>query len=364
MYKTYRVNLSFGDFHFRADLTEASAPIFDVGVDGEDIATPFQTADARHREHEAAKLILESNGPEFYLPEGVDEEEALAGYPTLDEYLNSVIVSIVENPVKLDELRGLDWQVSEAEVSMGDVSPAVGDGSSPGYAPAESSFVGHVLLSARLRDELIALIIQWQASGNTTGTFRDLYDFDIEVWQDAPEDPISLDVGLDIDGELPAQITLIDEDGEEEVEPFLGRALDTLAAETASVWKEAVEDLLPKCPEPEDVDEDEDETMETITLERDDDRDVRFAGERVAEVSSHHYEGPRNTRWTELTLYRTTGGKWVCQEVGVTCWQGEHDRHAVHIADSEEALIRQLGTGWLAKALYANAGIECVEEVE
>lgn len=104
--------------------------------------------------------------------------------------------------------------------------------------------------------------------------------------------------------------------------------------------------------------------MDAITLENDHGRDVRFTGEEIASASSHHYEGPSNTRWTELTLYRTDSGRLICGEVGLTCWQGESDRHTVHVCADEAALIESVGTGWLAKELYDEAGIDHAEDID
>lgn len=106
------------------------------------------------------------------------------------------------------------------------------------------------------------------------------------------------------------------------------------------------------------------EDMEPITLERDNLPDLRFTGEEAGHVTSRKIDGPGSSRWTELTLYRTKAGKWVCHEVGKTQWQGEHDRYTVYVADDEKGLIDAVGTGNLAKDLYVEAGIECVEDID
>jgi hypothetical protein len=103
---------------------------------------------------------------------------------------------------------------------------------------------------------------------------------------------------------------------------------------------------------------------ETITVERDNDADLRFEGEQIVSVSSHHFEGPQNIRWTELSLYRTKGGRLVCSETGCTRWQGERTRHSAHVVDNEAALVGVLGYGWLAKDLYVAAGIDFAEDIE
>lgn len=104
--------------------------------------------------------------------------------------------------------------------------------------------------------------------------------------------------------------------------------------------------------------------MDKITLENDNARDVRFSGEKIAAVSSISSSGPSNTRWTELDLYRSAGGKIICHEIGRTRWDGESDRCAVHICNDDAALVEALGMGWLAKELYDEADIDHAEDVE
>ena len=99
------------------------------------------------------------------------------------------------------------------------------------------------------------------------------------------------------------------------------------------------------------------------TVERDGDRDLRFDGRLVASATSHHHEGPRNTRWTELELYETAGGQFVAAEIGKSLSQGEINRYAAWVCDDHEAVIEALGLGTLAKELYAKAGIDCTEEI-
>ncbi len=72
------------------------------------------------------------------------------------------------------------------------------------------------------------------------------------------------------------------------------------------------------------------EELKTYTLTRDGMKDLRFKGEVLAEVSDHHYQGPRNTRWTVIKVYRTEAGAYVVGVVHRTLWENEADRyHAV-----------------------------------
>jgi hypothetical protein len=113
----------------------------------------------------------------------------------------------------------------------------------------------------------------------------------------------------------------------------------------------------------------EDNDMETITLQRGNDRDMEFVGELVAEESSSSnnasgaYSGAAG-RWSELRIYRTKSGRLICEQVGRTQWQGEHDRHSARVCDTDEEIVDFFGHGWLAKRLYDSAGIKNVEVYE
>ena len=100
-----------------------------------------------------------------------------------------------------------------------------------------------------------------------------------------------------------------------------------------------------------------------VRLPRDGQKDIKLRGVELSEVSSKWHRGEAQNRWTEISLYKSCSGKLVAYVCGRTQWQGEQDRHAVHVCETQEELINDLGTGWLAKEAYEEAGIECVEEV-
>ena len=116
----------------------------------------------------------------------------------------------------------------------------------------------------------------------------------------------------------------------------------------------------------------EDETMSEhtqFTLEVDGAPDLRFSGEKIAGTSnspdraSGDWSGETG-RWTTLRLYRTAGGKYVCQRIDHTQWQGERDTHRAEVCDSLEAVRTFFGHGRLAKDLYFEAGIDAVREID
>ncbi len=119
-----------------------------------------------------------------------------------------------------------------------------------------------------------------------------------------------------------------------------------------------------------DIDIGEDSKMETIILEVDNEPNIRFCGECIAAVESsdnqaagRFYSG-RGGRWTRLKLFKTSSGKYVCHQVGVTCIKGERNRHSADVCESIEQVKDFFGHRWLAKELYDEAAIEDVTVVE
>jgi poly-beta-hydroxyalkanoate depolymerase len=102
--------------------------------------------------------------------------------------------------------------------------------------------------------------------------------------------------------------------------------------------------------------------METITLERTDQKDLRFNGELLAVCNN---KNPYNDggRWTVYALYKTEKGKFVCSIERVTRWQGESDHSEVTVCQSESDVIEALGQSDAAKSVYIDAGIDNVEIV-
>jgi hypothetical protein len=201
--------------------------------------------------------------------------------------------------------------------------------------------VGETILRAEEYPE-ITYTIDWIASSvNKAESLEEAYDFTVEFNERGEN---ILDLG---------QYVAVDDDDAELI------VRDEVVQRVA--WETAAEKLLPKRPGPVDL---ESPGTETITVERDNDAELRFEGEQIASASSHHFEGPQNIRWTELTLYRTKGGRLVCSKTGCTRWQGERTRHSAHVVDNEEALVKALGYGWLAKDLYVTAGIDFAEDIE
>ena len=84
---------------------------------------------------------------------------------------------------------------------------------------------------------------------------------------------------------------------------------------------------------------------EKFEIMRDTEKNLVFEGEKVAFVSNKWINGQDQSRWNELTLYRTKGGKYVLKRKYVTCWQGESGSLEADIYDNVSDLVNTFGGG-------------------
>lgn len=82
--------------------------------------------------------------------------------------------------------------------------------------------------------------------------------------------------------------------------------------------------------------------MSIFTLPRTGDRPLQFDGDLVGKTDSRQTQGPCQTRWYELALYRTAGGKYAVAIGYRTQWQGELPRDEVHIEDTLPGAVEVL----------------------
>jgi len=103
-------------------------------------------------------------------------------------------------------------------------------------------------------------------------------------------------------------------------------------------------------------------------LERDKERPIRFKGWLLGAASnswdtaSPDFSGSTGRRQA-LALYETEGGKYVCERVGFSQWQGERTRHEGAVCTTIEEVMAFFGHGRLAKELYDDAGLDTAEDV-
>lgn len=79
--------------------------------------------------------------------------------------------------------------------------------------------------------------------------------------------------------------------------------------------------------------------MTEITIDRDGDLPIRFSGELIAEVDSNQ-QG--KLRWTQLSAYRTSTGKYVLHEEGLTEVAGEGDRSSAIVSEDAGKFVVSL----------------------
>lgn len=109
--------------------------------------------------------------------------------------------------------------------------------------------------------------------------------------------------------------------------------------------------------------------MKKFKVKRDGERDLSFTGELIATAET----SPNNARsdysgsvgqWTELELYRTAAGKYICSRAEKTQWQGSNHSYEAAAAGTHAEVVEFFGLDDLAKELYQGAEIDADEQVE
>ena len=100
--------------------------------------------------------------------------------------------------------------------------------------------------------------------------------------------------------------------------------------------------------------------METYIVKRENENDLKFAGEIIGEA---YYEDNFGCSKT-LTLYKTKTGTFVCSEKTYINIEPTYTTNNALVTLSEAEVINFFGQSDLAKKLYAEAKIENVETVE
>ena len=82
--------------------------------------------------------------------------------------------------------------------------------------------------------------------------------------------------------------------------------------------------------------------METIVLPRTGLKDLRFKGELLGAASGRVIAGKEQTRWTDISIYRTESEQYVVAESHITCWQGESNQYTAEVCDVAENVVHCL----------------------
>jgi hypothetical protein len=108
---------------------------------------------------------------------------------------------------------------------------------------------------------------------------------------------------------------------------------------------------------------------QTYTVRRDDARDIRFTGALIA--STRNFDdraygddwSGQTGRWQSYFLYQTKAGKYVCQAIHHTRWQGEVDQYTAEVCETADEVAEFFGHSRWAREIYDEAGLDVVEEV-
>lgn len=80
------------------------------------------------------------------------------------------------------------------------------------------------------------------------------------------------------------------------------------------------------------------EETKQFTITRDGKKDLVFTGVHLAGASDHEHQGPQNSRWSEIDIYRTDSSKYIVAQTYRTCWQGESDSRRADVCESAQAV--------------------------
>lgn len=244
------------------------------------------------------------------------------------------------------QLLELDFQVKSINLTNSEFNIHNDPGIDSDYI--ESWCAGYCTLEDA--NSKIAIELSWIAQGGNTD-YKSAFDFEISVNE-------FVLTGFE----------LIDEDGETvegwERNSKLSELLNNVP------WESQIQAELPKA-ETEELEMTElNGEFKEYTINRDNGPDLKFVGEIIGEsksssnnASGSSYSGSTG-RWKELTLFKTKSGKFICQLVERTQWQGERDRFKAAVCETEKEVIDFFGYSWLAKELYDNANIEAFSVID
>jgi len=186
---------------------------------------------------------------------------------------------------------------------------------------------------------------QWDATSGNVGSYTDAFEFK------------EIGINTSNDAGFVANFKIQDDDQDSFKELF--SEIDLVAA----IIKE-----LPVPDDEEKIGKNDDENLEWFVIQRDDGPAYKFRGEKIGYARSSnnnaHPDYSGSTGHSEkLGLYKTQSGKYVCEKVGYSQWQGQRTRYAACVCDTVLDVGHFFGYGWLAKDLYDDAEIEIAIEV-
>lgn len=187
----------------------------------------------------------------------------------------------------------------------------------------------------------IAISFGWRAEGGEE-TYKSAFDFNI-----SRDENITIEL---------YNACVVDDEADELAHWEIQDALDELLNDND--WETTVQEQLP-APGFEAIDLKETKYMKNYTVERDNDRAIKFTGEQIASATDST-TGGRET----MNLYRTQQGKYICETIVDTYSQGNiWSSYNGAVREREDEVIEFFGLSSQAKELYAEANINAFLEV-
>ena len=98
--------------------------------------------------------------------------------------------------------------------------------------------------------------------------------------------------------------------------------------------------------------------FEMHTVRRDNNPNLKFKGHTIGLADSRTLNPNNDMYWTELTLYFTTTGKYICEKKELSIVQGNKNSFAAEVFDYISDVVDFFGFDESAKDLYLSAGLE------
>lgn len=97
--------------------------------------------------------------------------------------------------------------------------------------------------------------------------------------------------------------------------------------------------------------------MENMRVMRQNGMPLDFAGTMEAFATTRN---GNKSRWTEITVWRTAGGKYVLLVSGMTLVDGERERHHGSVHDSKDDVKAAMRPTRIAADVLTQLGVEAV----
>lgn len=114
----------------------------------------------------------------------------------------------------------------------------------------------------------------------------------------------------------------------------------------------------------------ENQQIATHVVERDNEQNLEFKGKLLGFVSNRKAPDlkednkDKNTRWTELALYQTKGGSYVCHQAKLSLVVNEHTLNTAKVCTDKDSVVQFFGFNHLAKSLYEISGFNANKVID